>query len=153
MQPNRLSKNFLLSEFIKSSTATRLGIDNTPNQKVIDNIQRLVDLILQPLANEFGRVNINSGYRSPELNKAVNGAEKSQHVYGCAADIEVPGLSNYDLAKHIKEHYDFDQLILEFYTLGDPNSGWVHVSISPEGKNRREVLTIGKSTRRTGLHA
>lgn len=149
----RLSKNFVLSEFIKSTTAARLDIDNTPNQEVIDNLQLLVDQILQPLATEFGRVTINSGYRSPELNKAVKGAEKSQHLTGCAADIEVPGMSNYDLALHIKENYDFDQLILEFYTPGDKNSGWVHVSISPSRKNRNEVLTIGKSTRRTGLHA
>lgn len=149
----RLSKNFVLSEFVKSSTAARLDIDNTPPQSVINNLQLLVDLILQPLANEFGRVNINSGYRSPALNKAVRGAEKSQHLTGCAADIEVPGLSNYDLAVHIRDNFEFDQLILEFYTPGDKTSGWVHVSINPDRKNRNEVMTIGKNTRKLGIHA
>lgn len=148
---HRLSKNFTLSEFTKSSTATRLGIDNTPSQEVINNIQLLVDLILQPLANEFGRVTINSGYRSSALNAAVKGAEKSQHLVGCAADIEVPGMSNYDLACHIRDNYKFDQLILEFYTPGEENSGWVHISVSPT-KNRNEVLTIGKTIRRNGIH-
>ena len=149
----RLSKNFLLSEFTKSSTAIRLGIDNTPPQEVLHNLQDLVALILQPLANEFGRVNVNSGYRSPALNKAVGGAATSQHMKGLAADIEVPGMSNYDLACHIRDNYKFDQLILEFYTPGDETSGWVHVSIAEDsGKNRNEVLTIGKTIRRKGIH-
>jgi hypothetical protein len=149
----RLSKNFLLAEFTKSSTAIRLGIDNTPPQRVIKNIEDLVGLILQPLANEFGRVNINSGYRSPALNKAVGGAATSQHMEGLAADIEVPGMSNYDLACHIRDNYKFDQLILEFYTPGDEASGWVHVSIAGEGKtNRNECLTIGKTVRKRGIH-
>ncbi len=149
---SRLSKNFVLAEFTKSSTAVRLGIDNTPTQPIIDNIKELVDLVLQPIADHYGRVSVNSGYRSPELNKAINGAATSQHLQGLAADIEVPGVSNYDLACWIRDNLKFDQLILEFYTPGDPNSGWVHVSIS-KSKFRNEVLTIGKTVRRKGLYA
>lgn len=149
----RLSKHFLLSDFTKSSTAVRLGIDNTAPQDVLHNLEDLVALILQPLANEFGQVTINSGYRSPALNKAVGGAGSSQHLKGLAADIEVPGMSNYDLACHIQDNYKFDQLILEFYTPGDETSGWVHVSIAGSGgKNRNEALTIGKTIRRKGIH-
>ena len=149
----RISKNFLLSEFTKSSTAIRLGIDNTPPQAVLKNLEDLVALLLQPLANEFGQVIINSGYRSPALNAAVGGAVNSQHVKGLAADIEVPGMSNYDLACHIRDNYKFDQLILEFYTPGDETSGWVHVSIAEDfAKNRNEALTIGKTIRRKGIH-
>lgn len=149
----RLSKNFLLSEFTKSSTATRLGIDNTPPPEVVKNITDLVGLILQPLANEFGQVVINSGYRCPALNTAVNGAKTSQHLDGLAADIEVPGMSNYDLACYIRDNFKFDQLILEFYTPGDESSGWVHISIAgKEGKNRNECLTIGKTVRKRGIH-
>ena len=142
-----------MSEFTKSSTAIRLGIDNTPPQAVLKNLEDLVALLLQPLANEFGQVIINSGYRSPALNAAVGGAVNSQHVKGLAADIEVPGMSNYDLACHIRDNYKFDQLILEFYTPGDETSGWVHVSIAEDfAKNRNEALTIGKTIRRKGIH-
>lgn len=148
----RLNKNFVLSEFLKSDTGTRKGIDNTPPDSAVKNLKLLVDTILQPVADEFKTVVINSGFRSPELNVAIGGATNSQHLSGLAADIEVPGVSNYTLACWIRDNLKFDQLILEYYTPGSPNSGWVHVSTS-NSKLRNEVLTIGKTIRKTGLHA
>lgn len=149
----RLSKNFTLVEFTKSSTAVRLGIDNTPSQEVIENLRLLVDVVLQPLADGLKKpITVNSGYRSPKLNAAIGGATNSQHVLGLAADIEVAGMSNYDLAVYIRDNLKFDQLILEFYTPGDPSSGWVHVSVSRKNF-RQEVLTIGNTIRKFGLYA
>ena len=139
----KLSKNFSLSEFEKSQTATRLGIDNSIPEDRILSIQALVENVLQPVRDRFGPVIISSGYRSPELNKAIGGSSKSQHSKAEAADFEVPGVSNKELAEWIEKNCRFDQLILEFYTPGDPNSGWVHCSMSLE-HNRKETLTASR---------
>lgn len=125
----KLSKNFSLAEFTKSQTAVRRGIDNTPSLATIDNLQLLVDNILQPLRDHYGKsVDVSSGYRSPQLNVAIGGSPTSDHCLGMAADIEIAGVDNKELAKHIKDNYKFTQLILEFYTDGVADSGWVHVS-------------------------
>lgn len=150
----RLSKNFTLSEFTKSQTALRQGIDNTPQGEHLDAAKELFENVVQPVRDHFGVTVINSGYRGPELNEAVGGSSKSQHCKGQAADIECPGTSNYDVAKWIEDNLDFDQLILEFYTPGIPDSGWVHVSYKTED-NRKSVLTAmredGKTVYKTGL--
>lgn len=139
----QLSKNFWLSEFTKSQTAARHGIDNTPNRRVIGRLKLLVENVLQPVRDEFGPVTINSGYRSPELNNKIGSSSKSQHIRGEAADIELAGISNYELAKWIEDNLEYDQLILEMYDPDDgPNSGWVHVSYV---ENRQESLTFYKS--------
>ena len=86
----KMSTNFTLSEMISSQTATRLGIDNTPNDDQIENLKELCEKVLQPVRNEFGPVIINSGYRSPKLNAAIGGSSStSQHccLNGAAADI------------------------------------------------------------------
>lgn len=86
----KLSKNFDLEEFIYSETADRMGIDNTPDGEVINNIQRLVTDLLQPLRSLYGKpIHINSGYRCMELNEAVGGVETSYHRRGLAADCRV----------------------------------------------------------------
>lgn len=116
----------------KSETALRLNLDNTPSDQVVANLKMLAVNVLQPVRNHFQRgVKVNSGYRSPDVNQAVEGSRTSDHCRGCAADIEIPGIANYELAKWIKENLKFKQLILEFYTLGIPDSGWVHVSYDP----------------------
>ena len=149
----QLSKNFSLSEFTKSSTAIRLGIDNTPNEEQIENLKQLTTKVLQPARDELGPMIITSGFRSAQLNSAVNGSPRSQHVTGNAADVEsLAGVSTYDLACWIMDNCEFDQLILEYYTPGDPNSGWVHVSYVTDRPNRNEVLTIGKGITKRGLH-
>lgn len=150
----RLSKNFLLSEFTKSNTATRLGIDNTPGPVEIQALQDLADAVAQPVRDHYKRPTIiTSGFRCLDLNRALRSGDNSQHILGQAMDHEVPGVSNYDLACFIRDNLSFDQLILEFYKRGDPNSGWVHVSfVSPE-KNRHEILTAEKGgIYRYGLH-
>ena len=144
----RLSKNFTLTEFVKSQTALRHGIDNTPNTIHLHNAKLLFGNVVQPVRDHFGVTVINSGYRGPALNEAVGGSSKSQHCKGQAADIECPGTPNYDVAKYIQDTLDFDQLILEFYTPGIPDSGWVHVSYNPDG-NRKSVLTAMKENGKT----
>lgn len=151
----RLSKNFTLAEFTKSQTAERKGIDNTPNEEHLENAKELFENVVQKVRDNFGPTVLNSGYRGPELNKAVGGSATSQHCHGQAADIEVPGVANADLAEWIKENCDFDQLILEFYTIGVPDSGWVHVSYKSDGSNRKSILTAmrenGKTVYKQGL--
>jgi zinc D-Ala-D-Ala carboxypeptidase len=142
----RLSENFTLDEFTRSQTASRQGIANVPPADTIPAIRHLVERVLQPARDHFGKsMNINSGYRSPQLNKAIGGATTSQHMWSslwAAADVEVFGLDNLTLANWIKEHCPFDQLIAECYSPSEgPNSGWVHVSLRTDNKDRKEVLT------------
>ena len=144
----RLSKNFTLQEFTKSQTAERRGIDNTPVEGHIENAKALFENVVQPVRDNFGVTIINSGYRSGDLNYAIGGSNTSQHCKGQAVDIECPGTPNYDVAKWIEENLEFDQLILEFYTPGIPDSGWVHVSYKTED-NRKGVLTAMKENGKT----
>ncbi len=144
----RLSKNFTLQEFTKSQTAERRGIDNTPVEGHLENAKALFENVVQPVRDNFGVTVINSGYRSGDLNYAIGGSNTSQHCKGQAVDIECPGTPNYDVAKWIEENLDFDQLILEFYTPGIPDSGWVHVSYKSED-NRKSVLTAMKENGKT----
>ena len=140
----KLSKNFSLRELTRSSTALRLGIDNNPNQEQLVNLTALTCCVLQPVREEHGRVTINSGLRVLELNRVIKSGDNSQHVFGMAADLEAPAISNYDLAKWIQDNLNFDQLILEFYEKGDPASGWVHCSYRTDGQNRKEVKTASR---------
>ena len=144
----RLSKNFSLQEYTKSQTATRQGLDNTPNEDHMASAKLLFENVVQKVRDHFGVTVINSGYRGPALNTAVGGSSNSQHCKGEAVDIECPGTGNYDVAKWIEDNLDFDQLILEFYTPGVPDSGWVHVSYKSEG-NRKSVLTAMKEDGKT----
>jgi len=139
----KLSNNFTLTEFEKSQTAIRQGLDNTMPEEHVDNATALCENVLQKVREHFGPTTINSGYRGESLNKAVGGSSKSQHCKGQAADIEVPGVANYNVAKWIEKNTDFDQVILEFYTLGIPDSGWVHVTYNTAG-NRKKSLTASK---------
>ena len=139
-----LSKNFSLSELTKSQTAERKGIDNVPSEEHIQNLIHLAETVLQPVREHFGKaVVISSGYRSPELCEAIGSSSKSQHARGEAADFEIPGVDNMQLATWINKNTNFDQLILEYYEPGDPNSGWVHCSAVKEG-SRAQVLKASK---------
>lgn len=151
---NQITKNFTLKELTYSSTAVKRKIDNTPTEAEYKNMVNLCEKILQPLRDKLGKpITINSCYRSPKLNAAVGGAKKSQHMTGKAADIEVKGMSNYDLAIFIKNNFKFDQLILEYCDnlKNDINSGWVHVSYD-SNENRNQCLTINKSGTKVGLY-
>jgi len=143
-----LSKNFTLTEFTKSQTALRLGIDNTPSEEHLAAAKLLFENVVQPVRDHFGPTVINSGYRGPALNEAIGGASASQHCRGEAVDIECPGVPNHEVAEWIQNNLEYDQLILEFYTQGIPDSGWVHVSYIPEG-NRKQSLTAVKQDGKT----
>jgi zinc D-Ala-D-Ala carboxypeptidase len=131
----RLSPNFTLDELTRTST----GLVNVPNKAEIESLKSLCINVLQPIRDRFGAVTVNSGYRSPLVNRAVKGAPTSQHVKGEAADIK---LSNMKLVfEWIMDNLEFDQLIYEGGN--DLSPQWIHVSYR-EGKNRNEVLRMIK---------
>lgn len=141
----KLSNNFYLSEFTKSDYAIRNNIDNTPSSDTIVRIKALVVNILQPVREHFNKpVVVNSGYRSPKLNRAVGGSVTSDHMLGCAADIEIIGIPNHELAEWISNNLRFTQVILEFYTLGVPDSGWIHISYDSSRLKNQKLTAIKK---------
>ena len=138
--PTRISKNFTLDELTASATAKQMHIINAPGVDEVCNLCALVHNVLQPLRDAMGEsIKIGSGYRCPQLNKAVGGVATSQHMKGEAADLCIDG----DMKKGkrwfewIKSHCQFDQLIWEHNSKG---TSWVHVSYRAEGKNRRQVI-------------
>jgi hypothetical protein len=135
-----LSTHFTLQEFVASTKAEQLAIDNTPSVSDIECMQALCEKVLEPLREHFGKpIKIISGFRSPELNRQVGGAPTSQHLRGEAADIEIPGVDNADIWRYIDEHLPYDQLIAEYLTTQKGSDGWIHVSYAPE--NRQEALS------------
>ena len=143
-----LSRNFTLSELIKSDTAIRRGINNNPNAEQIEKLKALCENILQPVRDHFGRVKVTSGFRSVELCEAIGSSARSQHAKAEAADFEVIGTDNAELFDWIKNNLSPDQLILEFYTPSEPNSGWIHCSWI-EGTPRASFLHAYKSEGKT----
>lgn len=141
----KLTEHFTVEELSASPTAKRLGLSNTPTPEHLANMKYVCEKILEPVRARFGPVTVNSSYRSPAVNKAVGGSKTSQHVNGEAVDFEVNGMSNKDLADWVADNLEFDQVILEFYTAGDKNSGWVHASIKRNGQNRKQRLIATKS--------
>jgi hypothetical protein len=136
-----LTKNFTLSELTKSETALRKGLNNEPTQETISALQLLAVTVLQPIRDHYAKgVKVNSGYRSPEVNASVGGSKTSDHCKGQAADIEIPGVANKDLAIYIRDNLTYTQLILEGYKEGVPDSGWVHVSYDPSNL-KKQVMT------------
>jgi hypothetical protein len=125
-----LSRNFTLQELIKSDTAVRLDINNNPNSGQIEKLKALCENILQPVRDHFGRVKVTSGFRSEQLCLKIGSSVNSQHAKAEAADLE------------------FDQLILEFYTPGEPNSGWIHCSYTTD-QPRKQFLHAYKSEGKT----
>jgi hypothetical protein len=152
-----LTANFSLHELTKSETALRLGLDNTPDDTVTANLKTLCEKVLQPVRDHYKKgVKVNSGYRSPESNAAVGGSKTSDHCKGFACDLEIPGVANADLAKWIMDNLEYTQLILEFYTPGIPDSGWVHVSYDPSNLKKQELTATkqnGKTVYLNGLVA
>ena len=141
----RLSKNFSYEELTHSNVAERKGLKNRPRtkeeeKKVIENLKALCMEVLQPLRDFLGKpVVISSGYRCPELNKAVGGVRNSQHMKGEAADIHVENTEHLLKIMHfIMDETDFDQVIWERNRAG---TQWVHVSYKREGVNRHQVVS------------
>jgi uncharacterized protein YcbK (DUF882 family) len=141
----QLTKNFSLAEMVKSETALRHGMENNPSPDELNNLLNLCANVLQPIRDHYQKgVKVNSGYRSPDVNAKVGGSRTSDHTRGMAADIEIPGVPNADLAKWIKENLSYTQLILEFYTVGVPDSGWVHVSYDPANLKKQDLTATRK---------
>ena len=138
-----ISEHLSLSELIRSDSAKRLGVTNMPTPEHIINLKALADNIFEPIRAHFRcPIYISSGYRSAELNKALNGAKSSQHLKGEAIDIDMDGSSNgvtnamvYDF---IITKLDFDQVIWEHGNTENP--AWVHVSYKKNGPQRHDIL-------------
>ena len=146
----QLSKHFKLEEFEKSMTATRKGISNKAGSGEIKNLTDLCYGVLEKVRSKFEKpIKISSGFRSPELCEAIGSKPTSQHTKGEAADFEIAGVSNLQVALWIQNNCDFDQLILEYWT-GEANSGWIHCSFV-EGSNRKQVLTFDGKQFTNGL--
>jgi zinc D-Ala-D-Ala carboxypeptidase len=143
----QLTKNFSLAEMVKSEAALRHDMENNPGPDELNNLLVLCANVLQPIRDHYQKgVKVNSGYRSPDVNAKVGGSRTSDHTRGMAADIEIPGVPNAELATYIRDNLAYTQLILEFYTPGIPDSGWVHVSY--DGKDlKKQALT---ATRKDG---
>lgn len=132
----RLTEHFTLEEMVRSATATKRGIDNTPTAEVVDNLGALCRNVLEPARQAFGgAITVTSGYRSKALNAAVGGKANSQHLVGEAADIQVrSGLRR--LWKIIRDRGVYDQLLYE----RSGKSVWIHVSYTRYGGNRHQAI-------------
>ena len=142
----KLSKNLSLNEVIKSNTAERRGIDNSPNETHLANLKYLAEQVFQPIREHFGvPIYISSGYRSPALNEAIGGSPRSFHSHGMALDLDQDGrnkgVSNADVFYFIKENLPFSELIWEFGNESNPN--WVHVAIA-KGREKEKKVKIAE---------
>lgn len=141
----KLSKNFTYEELVKSATATRLKINNTPNKEQHDSLKKLAETVLQPIRDKYGKpLIVSSGFRCEKLNKAVGGAKTSQHCKGEAADIRTVS----DSVADNKELFNF---ILDMINKGEIKVGqlideyqynWIHVSLPRVGKMNNQILHI-----------
>lgn len=144
-------KYFTLNELVRSDKARQLKIDNTPTPGIVDNLNKLVTYVLDPLREAWGGpINVTSGYRCPVLNKAVGGAKTSHHMQGMAADIRIYARDSE--GRYIKDSHGglivdrtanrklFDlvlRLNLPFTQLIDEsNFSWVHISYDPNNLKR-----------------
>ena len=139
----KLTANITLDELTKSQTAERKGINNNPGPQQIENIKALAVNVLQPVRSHFDKpLIISSGFRCAQLCIEIGSKITSQHVAdndAAAADFEIPGVDNRELATWIKNELEFNQLILEFYRDNEPTSGWIHCSYSTN-HNRNQSL-------------
>ena len=140
----RLTEHFTLREMIASGTAISKGIRNLPTPEVVDNLRALCENVLEPLRRRFGVIRVTSGFRCPELNKAVHGVKNSQHMRGEAADLHVTSLKQARrMMAYVQLNLDFDQLLLE----QEMSTGccWIHVSyVAQPGRrdNRKMVREV-----------
>ena len=142
----KLTAHFDLSEFTRSESAKREGLDNTPTPEHLENLKILCEKVLEPIRLRFGSINISSGYRGKMLNHFIGGSVNSDHCVGRAADIDMDdvgtGVTNKEIFDYIKDNLEFDQLINEF------NYSWVHVGYR-QGANRKQVLKAVKEKGKT----
>ena len=145
-----ISKHISDKEGVYSTTATRRGLDNTPDKEQLSNMKLLAEKVFEPLREWVGGpIRINSFFRGPELNKAIGGSSKSQHCKGQAVDIDDGrcNKTNAEMYRFIKDELEFDQMIWEFGD--DKNPNWVHVSYVSEDENRNRCLKAYKDKSKT----
>jgi zinc D-Ala-D-Ala carboxypeptidase len=136
----QLSEHFTLEELTTSEAAARQGLSNEPTGEALENLKRLAEFLEDVRALVGKPIRINSAYRSPEVNAAVGGSKTSQHCFGCAADIRVPGMTPDEVVRAITaSNLEYDQCIREF-------DSWTHVSIpnKEDAKPRKMALIIDK---------
>ena len=146
----KISRHISYKEGVYSRTATRLDIDNKPNNNQMQNMCLIAEEVFEPLRVWVGGpIKINSFFRSPELNKAIGGSTKSQHCHGQAIDLDdtFGRATNAEMYEFIRKYLDFDQMIWEFGD--DDNPSWVHVSYVSEDKNRNRCLKAYKENGKT----
>ena len=146
----KISKHISFKEAIKSNTATRLGINNTPDDYQVSNMVNIAINLFEPL-REFvgGPIKINSFFRCEDLNRAIGGSSRSQHCEGRAIDLDdtFGHKTNAEMFQYIKDNLSFDQIIWEFGD--DTNPDWVHVSFISESDNRGRVMKAVKENGKT----
>ena len=145
-----ISKHISYKEATYSRTATRLNIDNKPNEEQLKNMKLIAEEVFEPLRMWVGGpIKINSFFRSPKLNTAIGGSSKSQHCHGQAIDLDdtFGRATNAEMFNFIKEHLNFDQMIWEFGD--DDNPDWVHVSYVNDEDNRNRCLLAYKENGKT----
>ena len=145
-----ISKHISDREGVYSTTATRRGLDNTPDSEQLDNMKLLAEKVFEPLREWVGGpIRINSFFRGEKLNKAIGGSSKSQHCKGQAMDIDDGGChkTNAEMYKFIKDELEFDQMIWEFGD--DDNPNWVHISYVSEDEKRNRCLKAYKDKGKT----
>ena len=137
MNERWLSPHFKLSEFTRSATAIKLRIKNEPTEADVERLRLLCEHVLEPLRRRFGVIRITSGFRCPQLNAAVGGVERSQHLTGEAADIHVSSVeAARRMADFVRRETTFDQLLLERRLSN--GCVWLHVSFTAQRANRRQ---------------
>ena len=140
----KLTANVSLDELIKSQVAERKGINNNPSPMQIENLKALAVNILQPIRSQFDKpLIISSGFRCAQLNIEIGSSVHSEHCAdnkSAAADFEISGVDNKELAEWIKSNLEWNQLILEFYREGEPSSGWVHCSYSTDLNKKQSLI-------------
>jgi zinc D-Ala-D-Ala carboxypeptidase len=145
-----ISKHISEKEAVKSITALRLGLNNTPDGDTLNNMKLLAEKVFEPLREWVGGpIKINSFYRSTALNSAIGGSSRSQHCQGRAFDLDdIYGhKTNKEMFDWIKENLSFDQMIWEFGS--EENPDWVHVSYVDEEKNRNRILKAVRDNGKT----
>jgi phosphoribosylaminoimidazole (AIR) synthetase len=142
----KLTAHFALSEFTRSESAKREGLDNTPTAEHLENLKTLCEKVLEPIRLKYGSINISSGYRGKMLNHFIGGSVSSDHCMGRAADIDMDdsgsGVTNKEIFDYIKDNLEIDQLINEF------NYSWIHVGYR-KGANRKQILDAVKENGKT----
>lgn len=141
---------FTLAELLKSNTAKKNGIDNTPTFEVVDHLRELTEKILDPLRAAWGKpIRVSSGYRCPKLNSAVKGSATSVHMIGYAADLQTSGsfskFRDFVVAWFKSTNTKFDQLLLE----RDEKTGdqWIHIGLYNNAGQQRGIVKVMEVSR------